>query len=617
MSRLWSGTKRSAWLRRWSQACAVLAAIAGSTVQAQVFFTENFDGVTLGPIVDEQIPNDDPREAVWSPTGPTGWVSDRSGTPTGGMTEWRGWNFVDPLWWSERAGDQGRGAFALGGVIAVADGDEWMDGFPAPTGPMNAILRTPSIPLAGVASGTQLQFDSSWLPEDDQRAWLTASFDGGAPVEVFNWTSNSADPDYKADANPESVSVPITIPAGAQNVVFGFGYDGVDDWWWAIDNIQFGNFSEDFDSVELGENVMEGRATGLPYNPDKAFTHTGPTGWKTENDIAGYDEEGVGVTEWKGWSFTDKTFWQVIAGDQRRSEFTLGSGNVAVADPDEWDDLGNPKSLGLFNTIMSTPTIDISTAAAGKLELSFDSSWRPECCDDGDNTNNQTAVITVSYDGGPEVEVMRWQSDEGSEFYHDHNPNEAVKLALQNPSGAKNAVFHFGLLNSANDWWWAIDNLKLSAAGGVAVAGDFDGNGVLDAADINALSGQVRAGSNNKTYDVNNDNVVNEADREVWVNQLKKTYFGDANLDGEFNTTDFVSVFQAGEYEDAAVGNSKWETGDWNGDAEFNTGDFITAFQAGGFEAGPRAAVSAVPEPATGSLLFLAGLAALRRRARK
>lgn len=150
----------------------------------------------------------------------------------------------------------------------------------------------------------------------------------------------------------------------------------------------------------------------------------------------------------------------------------------------------------------------------------------------------------------------------------------------------------------------------------VSLPGDFNSNGILDAADIDQLSAQVRGGTNPLAYDLNSDRLVNDADRDVWVNSLRKTYFGDANLDGVFDSGDFVVVFQAGQYEDTTPGNSGWATGDWNGDADFDSGDFVTAFQAGGYEKGPRAAVQAVPEPTAG-LLALPGfllLAGLRRR---
>jgi hypothetical protein len=97
--------------------------------------------------------------------------------------------------------------------------------------------------------------------------------------------------------------------------------------------------------------------------------------------------------------------------------------------------------------------------------------------------------------------------------------------------------------------------------------------------------------------------VVNEIDRQVWVETLKKTYFGDANLDGEFNTRDFVTVFIAGEYEDAVDGNSSWEEGDWNGDGDFTSRDFVAAFIGAGFEKGPRPIAAAVPEPACAVLI--------------
>ena len=70
----------------------------------------------------------------------------------------------------------------------------------------------------------------------------------------------------------------------------------------------------------------------------------------------------------------------------------------------------------------------------------------------------------------------------------------------------------------------------------------------------------------------------------------------------------------AGEYEDGAAGNSGWATGDWNGDMDFDSSDFVAAFQGAGFEAGPRAAVAAVPEPSSIVLLLVGMLFCIRRR---
>jgi hypothetical protein len=143
--------------------------------------------------------------------------------------------------------------------------------------------------------------------------------------------------------------------------------------------------------------------------------------------------------------------------------------------------------------------------------------------------------------------------------------------------------------------------------------GDFNGDGLLTATDIDLLTTEVIAGTNNGAFDVNADGAVNASDRAVWVNDLRKTYFGDSNLDGEFNSSDFVAVFQIGEYEDAVSRNSTWTDGDWNGDQEFTSGDFVAAFQEGGYEKGPPPVIATVPEP-TPWYMFLLGFVTWFRR---
>jgi hypothetical protein len=143
----------------------------------------------------------------------------------------------------------------------------------------------------------------------------------------------------------------------------------------------------------------------------------------------------------------------------------------------------------------------------------------------------------------------------------------------------------------------------------LTMAGDFNGDGLLTTADIDRLTAIIRADRQNMNFDVSGDGRVTLSDREFWVRQLKKTYFGDANLDGEFNSSDMISVFQAGQYEDTLVGNSGWSSGDWDGDGDFTTGDLVAAFQDGGYEKGPRAAIVTVPEPSP-CFMFLFGLLA-------
>ncbi len=71
---------------------------------------------------------------------------------------------------------------------------------------------------------------------------------------------------------------------------------------------------------------------------------------------------------------------------------------------------------------------------------------------------------------------------------------------------------------------------------------------------------------------------------------------GDANLDGIFDSSDMVLVFQSGHYEDNVPGNSDWTTGDWDGDGDFTSLDMVLAFQQGTYEtaAAPGSVMGAV-----------------------
>ncbi len=218
--------------------------------------------------------------------------------------------------------------------------------------------------------------------------------------------------------------------------------------------------AEDFEGLTLGPNVEEGTVG------DEVWTDTPPEGWFVdESGVPGVGDPAVdGVTEWAGWAFADKEWWTTAAGDQRRSEFTLGQGTVAIADGDEWDDAAHPAGYDVaadpYDTWLSTPAIDISSARPGTIVLTFDSSWRPEY----DSSYHQTANITVSFDGGDPVEILLWESDSSSpNFKDDNSTNETITLAIANPAGAASMVLTFGYFDAGNDWWWAIDNIVITA----------------------------------------------------------------------------------------------------------------------------------------------------------
>ena len=146
---------------------------------------------------------------------------------------------------------------------------------------------------------------------------------------------------------------------------------------------------------------------------------------------------------------------------------------------------------------------------------------------------------------------------------------------------------------------------------------DVNRDGWIDAEDIDALSQAVSDLQSGSAFDMNRDGVVDGADRSYWISQLQKTWIGDSNLDGEFNSTDLVAVFESGEYEDVIERNSSWSTGDWNGDREFDSSDLVAAFQEDGYERGPRATTQSVPEPRPFAILCIPWFGHRHRRGAK
>ncbi len=145
---------------------------------------------------------------------------------------------------------------------------------------------------------------------------------------------------------------------------------------------------------------------------------------------------------------------------------------------------------------------------------------------------------------------------------------------------------------------------------------DFNGDAAVDVMDIDLLMDEIAGGSDRREFDLDGDGLVRYSDllELVTTPQGLNTYVGDANLDGEFSSDDFVQVLQTDKYE--SLNKAGWAEGDWTADGLFDSGDFVAAFAHGGYELGPRSGAAAVPEPAS-LVLLISGLlvgAADRRR---
>ena len=179
-------------------------------------------------------------------------------------------------------------------------------------------------------------------------------------------------------------------------------------------------------------------------------------------------------------------------------------------------------------------------------------------------------------------DTNKWQSDEGrfhrlvlaeSDLTNANLSGANFKNANLSRANLKNANLSISNLRSArltsdtvyNQWTifpTGMDPVALGLTLMPSPAGDFNANDELDVADIDMFTARLPNDSMEFIWlhygmlDLNGDRLVNLEDHGIWVKDLKQTWFGDANLDQEFNSSDLVLVLAAGEYEDELVGNS-------------------------------------------------------------
>lgn len=146
--------------------------------------------------------------------------------------------------------------------------------------------------------------------------------------------------------------------------------------------------------------------------------------------------------------------------------------------------------------------------------------------------------------------------------------------------------------------------------------GDFDNDGTISTNDFDLLTLALRrepdAADIDLNFDINFDNVVDQLDRDRWID-ISLSAYGDLDLNGRVDFEDFLTL--SGNY---SVVDATYAQGDTTGDGRVSFADYLQISANFGFQRQPVLAATSVPEPKSLPQLII-GLAAmtmlmLRRR---
>ena len=186
---------------------------------------------------------------------------------------------------------------------------------------------------------------------------------------------------------------------------------------------------------------------------------------------------------------------------------------------------------------------------------------------------------------------IRLSTDGGNTFpivLADSTPNDgSEELRVPFNVGTSQARI---MIEAIGNIFYDISNVNFAITNVPGLAGDFDGDGILDCTDVDALTLAISTSSPDLQYDVNGDAQINVADLDYWILTLKQTFLGDANLDFVVDGQDF-NIWNSNKFQFTPA----WCSGDFNADGAVDGADFNT-WNATKFQiAGPRPVVTPAP----------------------
>ena len=318
--------------------------------------------------------------------------------------------------------------------------------------------------------------------------------------------------------------------------------------------IQFGGDVDYFQFTAVGGRTYRFE-TGLQGLPDSTLTLYGTNG---TSQLRFDDDGGPGlaslINNWVA-PTTGDYFLKVAA----YSGSQTGGYSLTLTTTAATDDHGNNAGAATL--------VAANSSTAGELELAADVDWFAFQVANGDEVVLETTLGTLAdsylrlYDANGTTVLP--QDDNGG-------VGMASRIAWTAPANGTYyvSVDNVGSITGTYD-------LLFSVASGLA--GDFNDDGNLDCGDVNALVAVIASGTNDPTYELTGDSLVNTSDLTEWLalagaHNLPSgnPYLpGDADLDGIVDGSDF-GIWNNNKFTTQAA----WCSGDFNADGRIDGTDF-------------------------------------------
>ena len=531
-----------------------------ASAQEEIAF-DDFENLTLEPFTLDYSSPYFLDGTDYTKDFPQGWTLDNSGNlydNTGMPPEFDGWSLMDTASWIGHAGNQaGRIRCSFGGdernIALVADPDEADDGGNAnmgsPANPLynSYISREYDITAADNAS-LEISFDYDFVTEDTQTGVVEISFDGGGTWINLLTIDSTVDSGVFTTSGGDKASfvagTDFTADLEATSLILRFGMiRSSNDWWFCIDNIGVSDTNgviafEDFEDQAIEDGMVAfAAANGGPTEPDPGPSDGSDwtrdiANWTVDNDgfwdpeLRMYTRSAEGAFD--GWAAVDAQSWNREQGGQLRetffpnpSIFMNQPNTVLVADPDAHDDTDTEleaddpnKSKKEFNSFVYRE-YDVADYDNTTIAVELDWETRVE--------SQQRALIQVSFDKGATwVDLLDADSDDPdklqlllpflaqdggtagvvdtNDLLHTLEGPELYQLGTE-ALPAKNGssmILRFGCIDAQNNWWFAVDNIRITGVAQDFKHGDANQDGMIDFGDLGAF---IQALQDKAAYD--------------------------------------------------------------------------------------------------------------------